>query len=319
MSWNRDALWNKAKLFFERAFQEERGSPLFGLWAAMGMELLVRSAIAHVSPLLLAEPDREQRNILHAFQAGAGSPKSITAIQSVLLCRALVPNFTDAELKSASALLNRRNDELHTGEAAFAAYPTQLWLEDFYRCCKVLAEFQEQTLEAAFGPEEARVADEVLAQRDEKLVSEVKGRIAAYARVFRDKDAETRSALQQEATERGEQLSHQGHHRVNCPACSCVATVQGQVHGGEQVQLVDRTVITRETVIPNKFGCDACGLKLSSYAALQIAGLAEHFTRRTEYTPEEYYGLVDPEDPDQVSRLLREQGEGHGFYEFNNE
>src|SRR5690606_13637190 len=119
MSWNRDALWNKAKLFFERAFQEERGSPLFGLWAAMGMELLVRSAVAHVSPLLLAEPDREQRNILHAFQAASGSPKSITAIQSVLLCRTLVPDFTEAELKSASALLNRRNDELHTGEAAF--------------------------------------------------------------------------------------------------------------------------------------------------------------------------------------------------------
>lgn len=319
MSWDKEALWNKAKLFFERAFEVERESPLFGLWAAMGLELLARSALSHVSPLLLAEPERDHRNLLHAFGAGMGSPKSITAQQVVLTCRALVPSFTDAELKSSSALINRRNDELHTGEAAFAAYPTQLWLSDFYRCCKILSEFQNQNLAVLFGDNEAAAAEEVLAQKDEKLVSEVKGSIAAYARVFKDKPEDEKQRLRAEAIGRGDQLSHQGHHRVACPACECVATVQGQVHGAEQVQLVERTIVVRETVVPNKFNCDACGLKLAPYAALQVAGVAAHFTRRTEYTPEEYYGLVDPEDPDQVNQLLREQGEHHGYFEFNNE
>lgn len=319
MNWDKESLWQKAKLYFERAFMEERESQLFGLWAAMGLELLARSAVSHVSPTLLAEPERDQRNLLHVFGAGTGSPKSITAQQCVLLCKAIVPGFTDVELKSASALINRRNDELHTGEAAFATYPTQLWLPDFFRCSKILAEFQGQSLAELFGGKEAAAADELITQKDEKLVGDVKSAIAAYARVFNDKGNEEKTALRNAAAAKGELLSHQGHHRVDCPSCGCVATVQGQVHGAEHVQLVERAIVVRESVVPNKFSCEACGLTLSSYAALQVAGLASHFTRKTEFTPEEYYGLVDPEDPDQLRQLLRDHGEDHGFYEFNNE
>ena len=35
MSWERDPLWAKAKLFFERAFEESPEDSLFGLWASM--------------------------------------------------------------------------------------------------------------------------------------------------------------------------------------------------------------------------------------------------------------------------------------------
>ena len=74
MSWERETLWIKSKLFFEKGFDEEKEGPYFGLWCSMGLELLARAAIANFSPTLLAEPDREQQNILHAL--GLGSSKS---------------------------------------------------------------------------------------------------------------------------------------------------------------------------------------------------------------------------------------------------
>lgn len=50
MSWEREPLWSKARLFFEKAFSEERENPAFGLWCTMGLELLARSAISSISP-----------------------------------------------------------------------------------------------------------------------------------------------------------------------------------------------------------------------------------------------------------------------------
>jgi hypothetical protein len=70
MSWERDPLWAKSRLFFERAFEQPPEDPLFGLWCSLGLELLARAALASVSPTLLAEPDKEHRFLLHALNRG---------------------------------------------------------------------------------------------------------------------------------------------------------------------------------------------------------------------------------------------------------
>ena len=36
MSWERDPLWAKAKLYFERGFTFPRGDPQFGFWVCLG-------------------------------------------------------------------------------------------------------------------------------------------------------------------------------------------------------------------------------------------------------------------------------------------
>lgn len=71
MSWERDPLLAKSKLFFDRAFSEQSESPLFGLWCSMGLELLARAALASVSPTLLAEPNSDHKFLLHALNRGS--------------------------------------------------------------------------------------------------------------------------------------------------------------------------------------------------------------------------------------------------------
>src|SRR5262245_25793791 len=112
MSWERDPLWAKARLFFEHALSHDRTDMRFGLWCTMGLELLARAAVSSVSPTLLAEPDRDHKFLLHSL--GRGNPKvgpqSISASQAIRLCEVLFSKtFTAEHRASATALLERRN------------------------------------------------------------------------------------------------------------------------------------------------------------------------------------------------------------------
>lgn len=316
MTWERKPLWDKATLFMGRAMEQDREQETFGLWAAMGLELLARSALAKVSPTLLAEPEKDHRNVLHALGLGSGNPpKSIATAQVLALCRSLIADFTEAEMKAASALIGRRNEELHTGAASFLNFQTQTWLPAFYRCCKVLAEFQGESLTSLLGPDEAQVAEKTLKETENNLLDKIKSLIAAHKKVFDAKEVGERERLAAEAEEQGLRLSHQKHHRVKCPACTCTATVQGDAYGGEHVKHGDGCIIVRQNVVPTRFSCSACGLKLSGYGELLSAGLADHFTHRTEYSPEDYYELVDPTDTD----AMHDYAEHHGYYQFSND
>lgn len=316
MSWERAALWSKAVLFMQRAAAQDKESPEFGLWASLGLELLARATVAHTSPALLADPDREQRNLLHALGVSSiSAPKSIPTIQVLSHCRTLVPAFTEDEFKAASALLNRRNEELHTGGAAFATFPIQSWIGTFFRCCKILAEHQGESLASLFGADEATVAEEILGKAEANVVSHVKASIAAHAKVFQVKDAEEKARLVEQANEEGEKLSHRGHHRVACPSCQCTATVQGTTYGGERLEHRQDLIIVRENVIPTKFVCSACGLRLAGYQELVAAGVGDHFTHRTEYSPPDYYELVDPNDHEAMDKYA----EDHGYFQFSND
>src|ERR1039457_7023289 len=101
MSWERDPLWTKARLFFERALDVPRDNPAFGLWCSLGLEMLARAAVSSVSPALLAEPDREHKNLLHVLHKASEipQPKSINAAFVFQLCRKIFPEFSTEDHK----------------------------------------------------------------------------------------------------------------------------------------------------------------------------------------------------------------------------
>lgn len=317
MSWEKDTLLSKSKIFFDKAFSEDKENIFFGLNCAMGLETLSRAALAKFSPTLLAEPDKDQQNLLYALNLGSAKTqkKSIGTSQVLVMCKTLIPEFTEEHLKSASAIVNRRNEEVHTGTAAFLEYRTQHWIEGFYKCCKVLADSLGETLESIFGAEEAKAAELILKETETKVIEKTKGLIAAHAKVFESKGEDEINHLRAEAEKQGEILSHSKHHRVKCPACSCVATVTGDVYGKDQIEHGDYEIIVRQSVIPTKFNCVACGLKLNGYGQLSTAGVGDHFTHRTNYTPEEYYDLISLDDTDAFDRRAEELG----YFHFSND
>ncbi|QDV77283.1 hypothetical protein [Botrimarina mediterranea] len=299
MSWEKDALLAKSKLFFEQAFQEEPDDWRFGLWCALGLELLARAAVASNSPVLLADPDPDQSNILYALgKAGKIGGKSIGSARVVQLCERLFDGFTKDHVKVCLALINRRNDELHTGAAAFSQYPSSQWLASFYSACRALCAEMQESLESLLGAEQAAIAITMLEEVKEELKQSVDKRIGSHRSVFLAKPSDDQNSAKDKAVKQGEVLAYQGHHRVECPACKCVALVQGDVYGQVKVEHSGDEIVLRQSVSPKSLYCDACGLRLTSYGELDAAGLGGHHSRKTAYSPDEYYGLVDPSSPD---------------------
>lgn len=308
MSWEREPLFIKAKLYFEKAYNEDKEEPYFGLWCSMGLELLARSAVSYVSPTLLAEPDREHQNLLHALNLGSAKTqrKSIGMMQVISLCKTLIPDFTDSDFKMVSAIINRRNEEVHSGAAAFEEYPTQQWIAGFYKSVKILCEFQDETLNSLLGQEIEKEAELILAEIEEEVIGRTKSLIAAHKKVFDNKEPENQEALSENAKKNGDRLAYRGYHRVKCPACDCTSTVFGEPYGKENIENNEDEIIVRQSILPTKFSCSACELKLNGYNSLAAAGIANHYTRRNTYSPEEYYDMINPEDYDTITERYKE-------------
>jgi hypothetical protein len=54
-------------------------------------------------------------------------------------------------------------------------------------------------------------------------------------------------------------------------------------------------------------------------SALRVAGIGAHYTRRTTYSPEEYYNLIDPDDTDAIKERYNELGLSKDEDEYDNE
>jgi len=225
MSWERDPLWAKARLFIDKAIDFQRDDPFFGLWCSFGLEILARAAIANISPVLLAEPDRDHRYLLHALGRGSEriERKSIDTARVLNLCFELIGSFTKDHLTVCLALVNRRNEELHTGAAAFAAYPTNQWLAGFYGACKVLCSSIGETMESLFGEEEAKVASDVIEGDRNDTKQRVLSRIASHRSVFQARSDQEKATAHTDAEKEANALAYQGYHRVKCPACNGTA------------------------------------------------------------------------------------------------
>lgn len=319
MSWDRESLFLKASLYFEKAFEEDREESFFGLWCAMGLELLLRSAVSNISPTLLAEPHRDHQNLLHALNLG--SPKSrkisIGTAQVLNLCQALIKEFTDNEFKICSAIINQRNEELHTGGNAFGEYPTQLWIAGFFKSCKILCEAQGESLDSLLEDEIKQEADLIIDEAEKETINQTKTSIAAHKKVFEEKSEEERRVKKEEAEKNSDSLVIVGHHRIDCPACGCTATISGEPYGKENVQTIEGQIIVRHSMLPTKFVCKACDLKLSGYSSLAAADIANYFTRRRIYSPEDYFELIHPDDYDSIEARYLEQNPIYD--EYNNE
>ncbi len=307
--------------FFQYAFNTPRDDATFGLWCSLGLELLARATLASVSPTLLAQPDKEQKNLLHVVhkESELQLPKSIATTLVFDLCKRMFPVFSEEDRKVALALLNRRNAELHSGAAAFEEYRSSQWLTGFYHACRSLTTVLEESLKDLFGEQEAKFAEEMLAENRENVKKEVLSAIATHKKVFEAKQPDEQKAAKLEAEKLGQELSTKRHHRVTCPACGCTATIQGRPFGKEHVTHDESgEIVVRQAVSPTEFSCPACGLKLTTYAQLETAGLGDHYTRKTTYSAVEYYGLIDPDDLDSYIYEYLESQAGD-FREYDNE
>jgi len=299
--WSEEALLAKTILYSERMQSMTTDEWQYPLLSAFILEFLARAALAHISPVLLADA-ANWRNVTYAIgrdpTAKKFNPVSVPTKEVLARLTELIPEFTQEIAGFCSKHIDRRNGELHSGELAFEKCGTAEWLPRFYSTCKVLLESMGKTLSALFAdPEVAQAMIESLEDATAKAVNQD---INAHAQVWKNKPEEEQKLTVEKATA---WATRQTGHRADCPACQSPGLVHGKPTGPVTTRLDDvDEVVQKQTVTPSSFECIACGLKISGFSRLSACGLGDTFTEKTTVSAAEYFQLYTEDELEEARR-----------------
>lgn len=291
--WSKDAYYNKALLNCEEMFANEDDPRKFGLWSTFVLESLARAALSNVSPTLLADSkawDNLYYSLGHTPRGKRFLPKSIDMAEVVHRLEAINPEFTQEMAGFVTAHLVKRNGDLHSGGTPFAGVDNAAWLPRFYEVCNVLLKSLGKGLDEFLGVERSQAAKEMIVAANDHSAKAVLGTIEQHKREWLSKSPADKQTLERNAEAWA--LRSVGH-RTCCPACNSKALVLGSPMA-PPVKSIDGDVITeKQSQLPYKFECIACGLKIFGYSQLHHAGLGNPFTSTTSYDAVEYYAPDD--------------------------
>lgn len=307
--WSVRSLVGKAALYIDRMESVTADDWQYGLWSALGLELLARAALAKISPTLLADDWRNVSYALgHPSMVKKFSPASVTTSEVFKRLKELLPSFTDEIAGFCSQHIDRRNSELHSGELAFVDAGTSAWLAKFYLTCKVLLVHLEMELADLFSNPEA--VQSLIESLEDAAAKAVDKDIKAHKQVWLNKSGEE----QEKATLAAKTWAqrHSGH-RAPCPACRNIGLLQASPGGPVATQVTEDEVVERQTVLPSSFECVACGLRIAGLSRLSACGLGDAFTAKSTFLPSEFFGLYTDDDLEEARR------EGPQFIDDMNE
>lgn len=293
-TWDPQALYDKASRYMQQAQSLDKNEWDYALWTSLALELLARAALANVHPALIADPDKHGANLVSALGLPSFEkrfvPKSIPISEVFRRLLDLLPDFQKEHENFGIQHTSKRNSELHSGEMAFDGVKGATWQPRFYGTCSALLASMGMTLKDFVGEDEAQAAEEVMAAAADESAKAVKGEVDAYRKVWRRKPHEERTTL---ASQAEVWATRQEGHRVECPACACVALVFGRPVSEAVRKLVDDMIVEKQEYLPTHFECIACGLKINTLSRLAVVDRADRYTNTREYDAAEYYAPDD--------------------------
>lgn len=292
--WSSDSLFLKARLYLEQMEANTADEWQFGLWSALSLELLCRAALSHVSPILLAD-SKNWRNLTYALgnepTIKKFSPTSISTSEAISRLSEVIPGITEEIADFCLLHTQKRNIELHTGEAIFAASGTSKWLPKFYQSCKVLLESMGKGLSDFIA--DYQQAESMINSLKDATAQSVQQDIKAHAKVWSNKSDDQKQELVLQATI---WATRQTGHRVQCPSCSSPSLLQGSPSGSVSTKIDADKVIQKQSMLPATFECIACGLKILGFSKLVACELGDAFTSTTTYSAAEFFELYTEDD-----------------------
>lgn len=289
--WSKEALFAKAQLYADTMIESQESDWQLGLWSAFTLEILLRAAIAHTSPVLLAD-SKDWNNILYSLNIQPKKskfvPKSASITELINKIEDICPEFSREHSNFCANHFTMRNTEVHTGDLPFESISTSSWLPMFYSVCAVLAEEINESLETLFGHEAAKQARDDIAALEDGTAKSVKGTIQTHIKTWDLKTENEKDAARMLAETTA--LRHYGH-RANCPACMCTALLQGKAAGEAKRSVDEDKIVERQVIKPETFSCIACGLRISGYSKLLAAGLGDTYISTSRYDAMEYFEI----------------------------
>lgn len=283
--YDHEALWLKAKMFLNRAMDDEepRSFDERALWATLSLELLAKAALARTSPVLIAEPTEEGTNLLIAtgLMDGEAQFTSVRAKTVFSRCQRAFRPFSSDE---AAKLTSARNEYLHGATPGFTSIPEDGWWPLFWRQAIILNNAVERDIGDLVGADREPIVENYLEQnrkniehRTEMLIEQAKIRLSQY----KSGTLPTRiSKTWSPGTDRSAGLSRR---EINpCPACGELGLIEGEEirdRDMETVQVAEDEweYSLRLTIYAQYFSCSNCGLVLDRPELIEQAGIESVF------------------------------------------
>lgn len=289
-SYDHETLWLKAKLFLNRAMDEEppRSFDEQALWATLALELLAKAALARVSPVLIAEPNEEGKHILAAVGLGDSESffMSVRAKTVFIRCSRAFKPFSDAK---AIKLANARNEYLHGGGLGFGVTPAKQWWPEFWALATILVDSQDKTLEDLVGASRLNIVAEHLEKNKKYAEERVKSLISSAQSRFEQKRTGSLPANRLNLWKSPEQLrlGLKYSETTTCPACGEDGVVEGEevdnirLEGAGWVRVSEDDFVFEGRgfgdVAAEYFSCSNCQLVLENYELMDAAGMYTAF------------------------------------------
>lgn len=299
--YDHEALWVKAKLFINRAMDEDdvRTFDERALWASLSLELLAKAALARVSPLLVAEPNEDGTNLLIASGLVAGDAR-FTSVKAHTLFSRCQKAFKPFNHQEATRFSGARNEYLHGPGVGFMAIPPNVWWAKFWAQASILITALDRDIEEFVGATRQLTVTRHLEQnaknvehRTEALIERAKQRLSQY------RSGTLPAKIAAEWKPGFDQTAGLEYRTIEpCPACQSDGILEGEDVTDTEVeyeQIAEDDFVTTVTltVYADYFSCPTCQLVLNGFDLIDQAGLETSFTAdgdEHDIYPEPEYG-----------------------------
>lgn len=302
-----DALFAKSQVHAKRSIEaKELGRETdCQLWAATALELLAKAQLAGIHSCLAVEADKGNLNsLLEACGISTGSVvKAIGAADAYARLKHTVPNFTTPVFTECKKLADRRNAELHSGEAACASMPYQAWEGDFWNAADLILKSMGMDLQEWLGAD-AKAPKALLKAHHQAEAKAAKQRVKHHATEFKSTPdgklgREKFELLVEKTRKQPIDLSvfhylYAEYWHYKCPSCKTYGAVAGdetwEQEADDQSSADYGYQILERGYSPSEFHCPTCKLSLVGDDAVRAAGIDDEMIQEREveisYEPE---------------------------------
>lgn len=304
--WSSESYFTKANNYWLRGTSQERGSNDHKLAVALCIEFTIRGALCSINPALNAASDED--SLLFAVGVTPNRPpKSVDLITAFMRLHRLIPEITEDEAKAIKALVDVRNRELHSDEAAFEGMELDTITPALLSFLVRVVDKTGNDLEQLLSSSDAAQARETHAAMAKDRSRGVRDLIRVQKeRFYRIPEAEQTKKRDENTPSYISATMTTGHHvRVHkCPSCAGLGSLGGAPVGRSSMLLDDDGIYQETRIVPSLFSCKICGLEIKGLDELIAAKMPHEFVSRDEVDAVEHFGIdvMEYVDTEKIAR-----------------
>lgn len=300
-----EALLAKSKLMAKRSVEakNEGQETDCQLWAAGALELLAKAQLSGIHPSLIVEADNTN-SLLEANGISTGTPvRTIGAAVAYARLKHTVPQFSTPVFEECKKLAERRNAELHSGDAACAAMPYEAWEGDFWNAADLILKSMDTDLQEWLGADAKAPRALLKAHRQAEANAakqRVKHHVSEFKKTEKGKLGKEKFSLLVEETKnlpidiKAFHYFYANYWHHKCPACKTYGVAAGDEDwedlAEDQSEASHGYLIVERAYTPSEFHCPTCKLSLVGDTAVNSADIKEPHIETNEeeikYEPE---------------------------------